>query len=171
MKRRELRKGSLPFEFVALPRDVLRMPEYQRLPPNAVRLMLSLMSQYTGNNNGRLCPSWEALKDHGWSSKQTLAKARDDLLEAPFAVLTRKGMPPRKTDWIGLTWWKLNYEKSMDIDPRAFPYLNFMRMQMADPNEGRDQAQKRDVTPRNQGISTGKLILRPPEIGGQVVIQ
>lgn len=165
MGKRDYGKGSLPFQFVAVPREVLTMSEFQRLPSSAKALMLDLMGQYTGKNNGRLCPAFEVMRRYGWCSKGTLQRAKLALLEAPFAVQTRKGHPPRTVDWVGFTWWKLDYEGSMDLEPRSFPYLNFQRMKRADPNSGRDLARKRDVWSENRTDRTGKVVLRPPETG------
>lgn len=173
MGRRDYRKGALPFEFVPIPREVLTMPEYQVLSSSAKVLMLDLAAQYTGKNNGRLCPAWEVMRRTGWVSKGTLQRARDALLQAPFVVLTRKGHPPRTVDWVAFTWWKLDYEKSMDatVDPRLFPYLNFVRLAQADPNTGRTPPAKQILSPQNRGVRTQKVILRAPEMGGQEILQ
>lgn len=56
MANRDYRKGALPFAFVPIPREVLNSAEYQSLPSKAKALMLDLAAQYTGKNNGRLCP-------------------------------------------------------------------------------------------------------------------
>lgn len=165
MGKRDHERGSLPFQFQPIPKDVLAMTVFHDLPSNAKALMLDLIAQYTGKNNGRLCPSYEAMRRCGWRSKGTVHRAKEALLAAPFVVLTRKGHPPRTTDWIGFTWWKLDFERSMDIDPRAFPYLNFTRLKLVDPNEGRDATQKRVSSPRNETVNTGKVIPSPPEMG------
>lgn len=122
------KKGQLPYEFVAIPKDVLLSPEWQALGPSAMRLALDLMAQYTGKNNGRLCAAWEALKRQGWRSETTLIKAKRELLECSFVVHTRQGRAPNVAEWVAFTWWKLDWERSMDIEPRGFPYLNFMRL-------------------------------------------
>ncbi|SDX63118.1 hypothetical protein SAMN04515617_105152 [Collimonas sp. OK242] len=87
-------KGALPFHFVAIPMDVIRSAAWQSLPPNAVVLAIALMGQYTGKNNGRLCPAFVVMERCGWTSKRTLINAKRALLECPFVVLTRKGHPP-----------------------------------------------------------------------------
>jgi hypothetical protein len=166
MGRRDHAKGSLPFPFVAIPREVLAMTEFQMLPSSAKALMLDLMAQYTGKNNGRLCPAFEVMQRSGWTSKTTLIRAKEALSGATFVVRTRKGHAPRTTDWFGFTWWRLDYDKSMDIDPRTFPHLNFMRVGR-DPNTGRELAKKREVWSRNgtdvipkvipRGIKTGPM--------------
>lgn len=165
MGKRDYRKGALPFEFQPIPKDVLRMKEFQDLPASSKALMLDLMGQYDGRNNGKLCPAFEVMRRTGWVSKGTVQRAKDALVDTPFAVLTRMGHPPRTVDWIGFTWWKLDYERSMEIDPAKFPYLNFIRMTMADPNTGRAQAKKQILSPGNEGVRTRKVILRSPEIG------
>ncbi|MBA3773998.1 MAG: hypothetical protein H0X13_16355 [Ramlibacter sp.] len=163
MAQRDHRKGALPFAFVPIPKDVLTMPEFRAMPTSAKALMLDLMEQYTGKNNGRLCPSWECMQRYGWASRGTLIRAKVALLDRPFAVLTRKGHAPRTAEWIGFTWWKLDYEKSMDIEPRDFAHLNFMRLTVADPNTGRDQSKKREVWSQNRTDNTRKVILRGPK--------
>lgn len=122
------KKGQLPYEFVAVPKDVLLSPEWQGLAPSAMRLAFDLMAQYTGKNNGRLCAAWEALRKQGWRSPTTLVKAKRELLACSFAIHTRQGHAPHTSDWVGFTWWKLDWERSMDIEPRGFPYLNFVRL-------------------------------------------
>jgi hypothetical protein len=135
--RSDYRKGALPYHFVVIPKDVLRSAEWQRLIPSARVLVFDLMAQYTGTNNGRLCPSWKVMQRCGWKSENTLIPAKRALLDCSFAVLTRQGHAPRTADWIGLTWWKLDWERSMDIGPRDFPYLNFIKVAPTDPNTGR----------------------------------
>lgn len=164
MAKRDYERGGIPYAFVAIPKEVLSMPEYQSLPASSKALLLDLANQYTGKNNGRLTPSMQAMDRCGWASKGTLQRAKAALLEAPFVVLTRKGHPPRTTEWIAFTWWKCDYEKTMDIDPKSFPYLNFLPMRMGDPNTGRDQAKKQSMSPRNETVRTGKVVPRPPEM-------
>ncbi len=111
--------------------------------------MMDLAAQYTGKNNGRLCPSYLVMQASGWVSKATLQRARDALLTASFVMLTRKGHPPRTVDWVAFTWWKLDWERSMDghIDPSRFPYLNFVKLADADPNAEQRLAQKNAARP------------------------
>lgn len=140
MARSDFRRGAIPYLFLPLPKDVLLSTEYQALPFSSKALILDLMGQYTGKNNGRLCPAFEVMQRSGWASKTTLIRAKVALLECSFVMLTRKGHAPRTAEWIGFTWWKLNYLEGMDINPRDFHYLNFVNVVMKDPNTGRDQA-------------------------------
>lgn len=166
MARSNFRKGALPFEFVPMPKLILASMEWQSLPFGARALVLDLASQYTGKNNGRLTPAWEAMQRCGWTSKGTLMRAKAALLNTSFVVLTRKGHAPRTAEWVALTWWKLDFHESMDVSPRAFPYLNFKTVELAriDPNVGRNRpAAKPFMRSRNETDGPLKAGLRGPE--------
>ena len=126
MAARNYRRGTLPFEFVIVPRRVLASDEWLRLPDGARSLMLDLMQQYSGGNNGRLTPAYEVMKRYGWISKSKLHRAKLALLETSFTILTRRGHPPRTSEWIAFNWWSLNHHPTMDIDPRSFPHRGFV---------------------------------------------
>jgi hypothetical protein len=155
MAKRDYKKGGIPFTFAALPMDVIRSEQWQALSHGARALAIDLMAQYTGKNNGRLCPSFEAMERHGWKSKHTLIAAKRALLECPFVVLTRKGHPPRTADWIAFTWWPLNWEPSMDIGPKSLPYLNFVRVERRDPNTGRALSEVQKLHHKPQKTAPG----------------
>lgn len=141
MAKRDYQKGDLRYQFAAIPLAVLRSAEFIGLSDAAKGLIFDLVEQYTGGNNGRLTPSWTAMQRRGWGGKTKLAKAKRELLETSFCIQTRKGRPPQTAEWVGFTWWKINYDRTMEIDPKAWPYLNFMTVDAAriDPNQGREK--------------------------------
>lgn len=141
MAKSDYRKGAIPYGFVAVPIAILRSPEYMALGDAAKGLLLDLMEQYTGGNNGRLTPSWTVMQRRGWAGKTKLHRAKNDLLETSFCIRTRKGKAPQTAEWVGFTWWKIDYHKTMEIDPRLWPYLNFLSVDKAkiDPNLGREK--------------------------------
>jgi hypothetical protein len=168
MGKRDYKKGSLSFDFIPLPKLIVRSPEWFRLPAGAKALAISLAAQYTGNNNGRLTPSYTAMKNVGWSSKDVLKRARDALLDTSFVIQTRAGKAPRTAEWIAFTWWPLNHHPSMEIDPRRFPHLNFKTIEAAriDPNTGRDRARGEHFEPPGiRGNRAPKTPSGPPESG------
>ena len=77
--------------FVALPATVLDSPQYALLPAQAVKLLVDLLAQYNGSNNGDLCATWSLMKRRGWRSRDTLDRALNDLLGSRFVVKTRQG--------------------------------------------------------------------------------
>jgi hypothetical protein len=76
MKKRTKHKGRAESgSFIALPRDVLRSPNYLALSAQARALLIDVAEQYYGNNNGGLSPSWTLMHTRGWKSRDTLAHA------------------------------------------------------------------------------------------------
>jgi hypothetical protein len=68
-----------PGGFVPLPHIVVRSAQWAALSPFAVKLLVELLGQYSGNNNGNLTTAWTVLRPRGWKSKATLSKAIDEL--------------------------------------------------------------------------------------------
>lgn len=52
---------------------------------------MDLVAQYKGDNNGDLCAAWTLMKKRGWRSRDTLSKARRELLKAEWIIVTRQG--------------------------------------------------------------------------------
>jgi len=139
MGKRSHAKGSISYQFIAIPKLLIASEEWQRLSFRGRALALDLMNQYTGKNNGRLCPGFEVMRRAGWTSKDQLVKAKRELLSTRFCIQTRMGYPPRTSEWLGFTWWRLDWHESMDVSPTAWPLMNFVDIEQAriDPNEGR----------------------------------
>lgn len=66
-------------------------PEYAELSARAVKLLIDLYCQYRGSNNGDLCAARSVLQKHGWRSGDGLTKARKELLDKGWLMVTRKG--------------------------------------------------------------------------------
>lgn len=77
--------------FVALPHAVLRSQSFASLRPHAVKLAIDLLAQFKGDNNGDLCAAWTLMKKRGWRSRDTLSKARRELLNAEWIMVTKQG--------------------------------------------------------------------------------
>lgn len=78
--------------FVALPFALLRSSEFAALTPHGVKLLIDLLAQYNLRNNGDLSMSFEkTMRPRGWKSKDTLNKARQELVDAGLILLTRQG--------------------------------------------------------------------------------
>ena len=77
--------------FVALPHVVIRSQNFASLSAHAVKLLIDLLSQYKGNNNGDLCATWTLMQRRGWKSKDTLNKALKELRLCDWLETTRQG--------------------------------------------------------------------------------
>ncbi|GAA0421417.1 hypothetical protein ACFOY5_09200 [Massilia aurea] len=80
-----------PGTFAAVPFAMLRSQSFAALSPQANKLLFDLLAQYNLRNNGDLSMSFEkTMRPRGWKSKDTLNKARLELIEAGFILLTRQ---------------------------------------------------------------------------------
>ena len=77
--------------FVMLPHTVLEHENYARRSHRAIRLLIDLYGQYRGNNNGDLCLAWTIMTKKGWKSKDQLHKAKKELLDSGWIIVTRQG--------------------------------------------------------------------------------
>ncbi|OED45238.1 hypothetical protein ACH42_05250 [Endozoicomonas sp. (ex Bugula neritina AB1)] len=84
--------------FALLPYAVISSPNFRLMSGFAVKLLIQMMAQIRfrkggeTRNNGDLCVSWTLMKDQGWRSKDTLYRAREELLYYGFIEQTRQGM-------------------------------------------------------------------------------
>lgn len=117
---REKTKSGIKGRFLALPHGVLDARNFIALSAPATRLLLDIARQYCGTNNGQLLCTLSALKKRGWSSNDTLIRARRDLEAMGFIQQTRLPFMPRRAAWYGITWRPLDYLPEMDIKPSEF---------------------------------------------------
>lgn len=82
--------------FLALPHAVMDSPAFRGLSAHALKLLIDLAAQYRGANNGDLSAAWAVMRERGWKSRDTLAKALRELLEAGLIERTREGGRPGK---------------------------------------------------------------------------
>ncbi|WP_374677611.1 hypothetical protein [Piscinibacter sp.] len=125
-------------QFVALPMVVLESPGYRAASHTARSLLLDIAMQYTGNNNGRLTASAKYLQAKGWSSNDTIVRARRELLDCGLLIETRKGARPNKAAWYALTWHDLDQATGLDLDPKHYRRGEYMRPETPKRDTKRD---------------------------------
>jgi hypothetical protein len=84
-------KNKVGYSFAPFPHHILLSPQYARLRPTAVKLLLDLFAQYKGKNNGDFCIAWKVMEKRGWRSRDTISNAEKELLAAGFIEKTRQG--------------------------------------------------------------------------------
>lgn len=77
--------------FAALPHCLLESNVYIGLSAHAVKLLNDLLAQFKGFNNGDLCLSWSIMEKRGWKSRDTLNKARKELIDTELIIVSRYG--------------------------------------------------------------------------------
>lgn len=103
--------------FLALPHNLIGGEEWAGLSALAVKLLIDLSRQYNGKNNGDLTIAWSVMERRGWVSKQSLYRARDELLEKGFIILTRRG-GRNSPNLYAITWQPIDEcGGKLDISP------------------------------------------------------
>ncbi|WP_066570539.1 hypothetical protein [Snodgrassella sp. CFCC 13594] len=78
--------------YVPMPHKLLTSKEYAGLSPIAKALLVDMMAQYLPlKNNGDLCVAFSVMQTYGWKSTTTLRKARNELMDKGFIILTKQG--------------------------------------------------------------------------------
>jgi hypothetical protein len=83
--------------FAALPHCLLESQVYIGLSAHAIKLLIDLLAQFKGFNNGDLCLAWTLMEKRGWKSRDTLNKARQELLDVELIEVSRHGDRKRAT--------------------------------------------------------------------------
>lgn len=106
-------------QFVILPGNVTGSPQYAALSFPARSLLVDLLAQYRGNNNGDYSAAWKLMAQRGWRSRDTLRRALAELLQAGFIVKTRQG--GRNIPCLYAVSWKGIDECGGKLDMKANP--------------------------------------------------
>ncbi|MDO8262019.1 MAG: hypothetical protein Q7T21_02225 [Gallionella sp.] len=80
-----------PGGFAAMPHCLLASHVYINLSAHAIKLLYDLLAQFKGFNNGDLCLAWSIMEKRGWKSRDTLNKARQELLDCELILVSRYG--------------------------------------------------------------------------------
>ena len=110
MSKSKRHRGAVrdPGGFLAIPWSVLDSKAYLRLSHPARSLLLEIARQYHGDDNGRMIVTLAHLKPRGWTSNDTINRAKQELLDAQLIFETCKGQRPNKASWYACTWWALD---------------------------------------------------------------
>jgi len=112
--------GGMAF---VIPVTLLKHTNWIRLGPHSIKLIMDLARQYSGMNNGYLCPAWEAMKKCGWRSRETLYIAIQEAEHYGVIQKTLQGGRNRANRY-AFTWWPINDLNglfSLDVGPTSSP--------------------------------------------------
>lgn len=93
--------------FIRVERHWLDSQEFGDLSSDATKLFLDLARQYRGNNNGDFQATWKLMRLRGWTSAAALARAKQELCERGWAIVTRQG-GRHKCSLYALTVWAVD---------------------------------------------------------------
>ena len=141
-RRHRYKKGELAAlgGFVGIPFDVFSSKDYEGLSVEAKALLLEIVRQYRGDNNGDLTPSFYVVgKALGWG-KTRHAKAVAELRATRLVQLTRYGKAGSEgiNELWALSWFGLDYHPKMDIAPKEFNRFSYRDLPTVNPNAQQD---------------------------------
>lgn len=118
-KRRNSGGRMTPGTFSVIPHYVIDSHNWRSCSGSALKLLLELIRQYRGRNNGDLCAAWTTMAKRGWRSKETLHMALLELRHYGLIELTRQGGLHRPSLY-ALTWRPIDDCKGkLDCRPTA----------------------------------------------------
>ena len=85
-------KGRLESgSFSAVPHVVQESANWAKCSPMAIKLLMDLLSQFKGANNGDLCAALKIIGRKGWTRGQTISNASRELIHYGMIEMTRQG--------------------------------------------------------------------------------
>ncbi len=123
-------RKAKPARYISIPSHALESDAGKSITGIEMRLLVHLLLQYNGRNNGNLSPTYSLMKDYDWSSTGTLHKARQGLEHKGFIVVTRQGTKVRgNCTLVAITWngiddpIKKSYEDYVKVSPIPLNYF------------------------------------------------
>ena len=77
--------------FVRIPHHVVNHENFRTLSCRATKLLIDLLAQYRGYNNGDLAATLKMMQERGWNSSDQLQKAKNELIEKDVIIVARQG--------------------------------------------------------------------------------
>ena len=101
--------------YFSIDHRVMDSPNFIKLSPGALKLLVDIGRQHNGFNNGDLCAAFSVMRKRGWSSAGSLQNAKNELIHFGFIEITQLGSRNRPTLY-ALTWWPISdIPKKMEI--------------------------------------------------------
>jgi hypothetical protein len=111
---------SVDGTYTAIPHRVLDSEAFKGASHIAKSLLLELLRQHNGGNNGHLQLTQNWLKKRGWISGDTIQKAKQELLERGLIVQTKQGGLNIGPSFFALTWLPISNHVGLELRPHQY---------------------------------------------------
>lgn len=116
--------------FALLPHAVLNSVDYIGLSTKSKALLVDLVYQYNGKNNGDLTAALAVLRGRGWKRSATISEAVKELMHADLIIRTREGRfqnPHSRCALYAISWQPLDEcaGKNLEVNPTSTPPRKF----------------------------------------------
>jgi hypothetical protein len=110
-----------PGGYCALPYCVLDGAAYRGLSHPARSLLIEVLRQHNGSNNGKMQLATKYLRARGWSSADVVDRAKKELVESGLAIKTRLGGLNAGPDLWALTWMPIaNFSGLTEVSSASY---------------------------------------------------
>lgn len=107
--------------FSLIPHAVQDSANWRKCSGTAIKLVLELVRQFNGKNNGDLCVALKTLRPRGWTRDETIGHAQRELRHYGLAMLTRQG-GLNAPNLFALTWHPIDHcGGKLDVPPTRKP--------------------------------------------------
>ena len=121
--------------FVRIPHHVVNHENFRTLSCRATKLLIDLLAQYRGYNNGDLCAPLSLMRERGLNSSDQLQKAKNELVKTRVIIVTRQGAL-NKCSLYAVTWFPIDECKGkLDIASTTTASVDWM-IGSPDPSHG-----------------------------------
>lgn len=111
---------SVSGSYTAIPHTVLDSVAFIGAGNTAKALLLELLRQHNGINNGHFQLTGHWLKKRGWRSPEVVIRARRQLIERGLVVQTRQGGLNIGLSQYGVTWIPISNFIGLDISAKDY---------------------------------------------------
>lgn len=116
-----VKRGKHDKRFVGIPWRVVQSPQFASLKSSEVKLLIDLLTQRNGENNGSLTVSHAVLKKRGWATS-SLYRAYCSLVYKGFLIVTRQGWKVRgRATMVAITWLGIDEPNKFSYDEGVKP--------------------------------------------------
>lgn len=118
-------KSKKPIEAVSgsytpLPHALLDSVAYMGASARAKAMLIELVRQHNGRNNGQFQLSIGWLRKRGWTSTRAIQLGKAELIERGLAIQTKRGGLNAGPDRYALTWLNVSDYAGLDLKPGTF---------------------------------------------------
>jgi len=106
--------------YTALPHALLDSVAFMGASHIARSLLIDMMRQHTGANNGYIHAAVGWLRKRGWASTGQIQKAKAELIERGLIVRTKLGGLNAGPDLYALTWLEVSNFAGLDLKPTQY---------------------------------------------------
>lgn len=106
--------------YSSIPWIVVDSDAFKGASDKAKSLLLALMRQHNGKNNGRLQLNKKWLHKQGWTCPESNIKARDELIERGLVFQTRFGGLNMGLSLYALTWYSITDFTGLDVKREGY---------------------------------------------------